>query len=558
MNRSIELPAALYHRLEKHASGFHQTPITVIENVLNAQEEAMAIHAAEEIESVRPTKYIFNNEKLDKNRLVLKVITDYVNSQEEDINLYQLGQAFPNELQGSLGVANKFYDVVKQYDGQPNKKHFIGEHELLNLQDGQVAIYSEWGLTNIKAFIKQAHALGYYIETESGSGSSSKRQSPLGHHAEYIFNNEKLDSSSLVLRVISDYVNKQEEDINLYQLSQAFPNSLQGSIGIANKFYDVVKQYDGQEDKCHFIGELELLDLQDGKVAVSTQWDASNIEGFISHARELGYQIHKADGSDAGAANHAVSGGDGKYSFDGKKLSASQLVLNVITDYVNKQEEDINLYQLAQAFPNELQGSIGIAKKYDDVMKEYEGQDNKCHFVAADELLDLQDGKVAISTEWHAENVSAFIKQARELDYSIEVDGVVSPIASEYSQSKRRTKYILNDEKLGASHLALNVITDYVNKQEEDINLYELGQAFPNNLQGSIGIANKLDDVMVKYDGQVNKRHFVKDQYLLDLQDGKVAICTEWDADNIEAFINQARELGYDIKIDGASESLAA
>jgi septum formation topological specificity factor MinE len=550
MNRTIELPTALYQRLEKHAAGFHQTPITVIENVINAHEATVARLKAEQNESANPSKYIFNNEKLDKSRLVLKVVSHYVNDQEEDINLYELSQAFPNEIQGSIGIANKFYDVVKQYDGQANKRHFVGEHDLLDLQDGKVAISTEWGASNIDAFIQRAHELGYSIERDYSNASAVPLESVHPDNT-YIFNNALLSPSHLVLNVISEYVNAQEEEINLYQLSQAFPNALQGSIGVANKFYDVVTAYDGKDDKHHFVDEKDLLDLQDGKVAVCSQWDALNIGSFIQQAKELGFHIGLDGMSSPSVADSVKSESTGDYTFNDEKFNAKELVLKVITDYVNAQEEDINLYQLTQAFPHTLQGPIGIASKF-------KTQDDTHHFVGAHELLELQDGKVAVCSEWDANNIGAFIQQARELGYSIDVNGVISPIASDEKKSRRRNKYVFDGEHLGASQLVLKIITDYVNKQEEDINLYQLAQAFPNDLQGAIGIVNKYDDVVTQYEGQVNQRHFVKDQYLLDLQDGKVAICTEWDAKNIMMFIEKAREQGYEIAIDGVNESLAA
>jgi hypothetical protein len=563
MNTTIELSAQLHQRLEQHAFGFNQTPLSVIENALNSLEKYKADIEAERKEFVSPTKYLFNNEILDKSRLVLKVVTDYVNKQEEPINLYQLSQSFPNELQGEIGLANKFYDVAKKYDGLSNKHHFVSEQDLLDLQDGQVAISSEWGVSNIQAFIKRARELDYCIEIVDKDISLGESHVASQNTKPYVFKNEALDESHLVLRVISDYVNAQEEDINLYQLSQAFPSEIQGEAGIAHKLYDVLSEYDGHKDKRHFIGELEMLDLQDGKVAISTQWHSGNIDGFIERARELGYNINshivgERSIIEEGETDDGAISDDAIYVLDGQKFDASHLVKAVILDYVNKQEEDINLYQLTQAFPNDLQGSVGIAKKYDEVLAEYDGQDEKHHFVSEDELLDLQDGKVAIAKQWDESNVISFIQHARELGYNIESDGSLHSIGVSGGKSKARIKYIYNEEKLAPSALVLSVITDYVNQQEEDINLYELGQAFPNDLQGSIGIANKYDDVISKHEGEVNKRHFVKEQYLLDLQDGKVAVSTVWDETNIEAFVERAREQGFIISKDGVDESFAA
>jgi hypothetical protein len=443
MNSTIELTTGLYKRLENHAAGFHQTPLTVLENILISYEASIAMQATEHEEAINPTTYIYNNEKLDSSRLVLRVVSDFINQQEEDVNLYQLSQAFPNELQGSVGVANKFFDVVSQYDGKANKKHFMHERDLLDLQDGKVAVSTEWGAVNTAGFVKRARELGFMIAVERNCEPLKLVKSESADTPKYTFNGESLNESRLVLKVITYFVQTQEEDINLYQLEQAFPAALQGSVGVANKFYDVAIKYDGQSDKHHFVDESQLLDLQDGKVAVSTKWDKDNIDGFIQRASELGYNIelfsvsNTSDSSISEETAEPVEVSDvnrakrrHKYILDDKQLSGGHLILKVITDYVNKQEEDINLYQLSQAFPNELQGSVGVANKYDDVLQKYDGQVNKRHFVKEQYLLDLQDGKVAISSEWDEDNIGAFIEQARKLGYDIQIAGDEESLAA--------------------------------------------------------------------------------------------------------------------------------
>ena len=163
---------------------------------------------------------------------------------------------------------------------------------------------------------------------------------------------------------------------------------------------------------------------------------------------------------------------------------------------------------------------------------------------------------MAICSQWDASNIEGFVEQARSLGFVIGDDNGANtsaePIATA-SKTKRRVKYIFDGESLAASHLVLKVIKHYVDNQEFDINLYQLNQAFPNELQGPIGVANKYDDVIQKYGEQVNNFHFAKDKYMLDLQDGKVAVSTEWRDANIGGFIDQARKLGYAIEEDSAS-----
>lgn len=578
MNTTIELPIELYKRLEKFATGFDQTPISVINGILDQQELSLKATAKEQDESINPSRYIFNNESLSKSRLVLKVITEYVYQQEEEINLYQLHQAFPNELQGSLGIANRFYEVMNKYDGEADKRHFVKEQDLLDLQDGKVAVCSQWTLASVEKFIQHARNLGFDIEKDTGSLTAFSVSSQCSDERIFSFNGEELSADRLVYKVIKSYVETQETDINLYQLSQAFPNKLQGFIGVANKFYDVVTQYDGKPNKYHFIDEYELLDLQDGKVAVCSEWGSHNIDGFVSKARSLGFDIQVNGVNVPNVANES-SYEDTIYKFNGEALSASNLVHKVVTDYVVSQEEEINLYQLFQAFPNNLQGSVGIANKFYDVMTKYDGQPNKLHFIDEYDLLDLQDGKVAVCSDWGPSNIARFIEQARKLGYEIMVDGEATPSNDQSMhfmeeeipcmqeavpsvqddiKTDTRKKYVYEGERFAASHLVLRVITDYVANQEEDINLYQLSQAFPNELQGEIGIANRYVDVLEQYSGEVNKRHFVKEKYVLDLQDGKVVVCTEWNDDNLQSFIDQARKHGFEIEVDNQSSSIAA
>ncbi|GEM_PF-4140042 len=130
------------------------------------------------------------------------------------------------------------------------------------------------------------------IQTIDSMSSSKEEQT-------YEFNGQLFVAKDLVLNVVTEYVSQQEGDINLYELSQAFPNEIQGDIGIANKFYDVVSRYDGQDDKKHFISESEMLDLQEGKIAISTEWDNRNIYGFVSRARQLGFVINGEGATDS-------------------------------------------------------------------------------------------------------------------------------------------------------------------------------------------------------------------------------------------------------------------
>ena len=102
------------------------------------------------------TKYNFNNHsRLTKNRLVLKVVKQYV-SDNKGLSFQDLETKFPKSLQGSLGVFDKC-------DGVGRVRFFKKPKELIQLSDTCIAVCTQWSIDNIKQFIKQAEKLGFKI-----------------------------------------------------------------------------------------------------------------------------------------------------------------------------------------------------------------------------------------------------------------------------------------------------------------------------------------------------------------------------------------------------------
>lgn len=112
------------------------------------------------------SKYEFNGNEYKKSRLVLAVVTKYVNDKNpKDFN--ELLNAFPKNLQGSKGVV-QLLNAISSNDKGLNgkqKRYFIDNSEILHLANGQdVAVCTEWGISNIDCFIKHAtNKLGYVI-----------------------------------------------------------------------------------------------------------------------------------------------------------------------------------------------------------------------------------------------------------------------------------------------------------------------------------------------------------------------------------------------------------
>ncbi|MBO5344536.1 MAG: hypothetical protein IKB06_01920 [Clostridia bacterium] len=106
------------------------------------------------------TKYMFNGKIHPKNRLVLAVITQFV--QTNNPSFEELSSAFDKSLQGSLNVVELLEEASKIKDA--TKRYFMEKNEQLSLSDGSIVVVcTQWGIFNIPRFIKQANLLGFEI-----------------------------------------------------------------------------------------------------------------------------------------------------------------------------------------------------------------------------------------------------------------------------------------------------------------------------------------------------------------------------------------------------------
>lgn len=108
------------------------------------------------------TKYKFEGKVLGKSRLVLAIIKQYA-EQHPTITFAELQQAFPSDLQGSLGVIETADRANDIYARTNRKRHFLEPEELIALTDTTVAVSNQWGVGNIGRFIDCARAHGYHI-----------------------------------------------------------------------------------------------------------------------------------------------------------------------------------------------------------------------------------------------------------------------------------------------------------------------------------------------------------------------------------------------------------
>lgn len=113
------------------------------------------------------SKYRFNGESYPKGRLVLAVVKAYIKQNQP--NLKQLREAFPKDLQGSIGVfyTEQEYNARKQSSNDKSERFFKHAEDRIATSDGeQILICTEWGKDNVRQFIEHSNELGFDISLE--------------------------------------------------------------------------------------------------------------------------------------------------------------------------------------------------------------------------------------------------------------------------------------------------------------------------------------------------------------------------------------------------------
>lgn len=144
-----------------------------VEALKSAKETTSVVQHIQEPEIIKPivnnrletgrdkTRYMFKGNVYLKNKLVLAVVTDYVN-EHPNITINELKEVFNKSLQGSIGVVEKLIIAVDRKDFEV--RFFAKDNEVLNLVDGKAFVCSQWGILNIPNFLARARQLGYEIE----------------------------------------------------------------------------------------------------------------------------------------------------------------------------------------------------------------------------------------------------------------------------------------------------------------------------------------------------------------------------------------------------------
>lgn len=112
------------------------------------------------------SKFEFKGEIFNKSRLVNTVLKSYVEDNPQ-IGFVELQKAFPQGLQGSMGVFTQSKSAQDIFDRTGHKRFYIKPGELINLADSTIATCTQWGKGNIENFVKHVNKLDWSRKIEN-------------------------------------------------------------------------------------------------------------------------------------------------------------------------------------------------------------------------------------------------------------------------------------------------------------------------------------------------------------------------------------------------------
>lgn len=112
-------------------------------------------------------------------------------------------------------------------------------------------------------------------------------------------------------------------------------------------------------------------------------------------------------------------------------------------------------------------------------------------------------------------------------------------------KEKHTGKFVFNKVALSKSQCALQIVTQYVEKQQPT--LAQLKETFPDKVVSQFGIVKTLKEALGL--SQLRSRYHLKDHQILTTSDDKkVAVTNQWTQDRFQQLLEIAETLGYKVK----------
>jgi hypothetical protein len=111
--------------------------------------------------------------------------------------------------------------------------------------------------------------------------------------------------------------------------------------------------------------------------------------------------------------------------------------------------------------------------------------------------------------------------------------------------SRDKTKYSFKGEILGKGRFVFEVVKQFT-QNNPHLTFAEIQEKFPSIFQGSIGVINRLEYVIDKYNDGKKKRHFMDESEILTSADTiKFVVSSEWGKGNIGNIVDFAERENF-------------
>ena len=150
-----------------------------------------------------------------------------------------------------------------------------------------------------------------------------------------------------------------------------------------------------------------------------------------------------------------------------------------------------------------------------------------------------------------------FIKEAvpKNVDFSELIESVLtlSSVTNVSADKKGRnkpigqkdyTKFEFNGKELPKGRYVQAVVNQYV-KDTGSVTYSQMEAVFPAKIQGGLGVFTRKEEALAIFEKTGHKRHFIKDDQIIKLDDCEIAVCSQWNSDSILAAVAVFKKLGY-------------
>ena len=152
---------------------------------------------------------------------------------------------------------------------------------------------------------------------------------------------------------------------------------------------------------------------------------AAYASGFDTPAAVIERILNNYEGKEAEGSTETAIPGIGekdytRYRFQRVVYPKARLAWAIVSRYV-EQHPTMTFAELLETFPAKLQNhGLGVFVKQEDAKALYDRTGHKRYRIGADEIIELEDCRVAVCNQWGIGNIHLLLEKAGELGYKVE------------------------------------------------------------------------------------------------------------------------------------------